>query len=81
MQINYKTTTKVLLAVVAYDTAVSLYNLYVVNPRNKKRIATLTQQRDDMVTLANLLAQKLDANGLELDEFEVFAIDEMALKY
>lgn len=81
MKINYKTVTKILLAVVAYDTAASLYNLLVVEPQHKKHIALLKSQRDDCKTLCHLLSQKLDANGIELDEFDIFAIDEMTLKY
>lgn len=77
MKINYKTTTKILLAVTAYDIVVSLYNMHVVNPRNQKKFTRLIQERDDARRLSDYFAAKLDAAGFEVDTFERIIIDDL----
>lgn len=77
MQINYKTTTKILLAVVAYDTAVSLYNMYVIDPRNQKKFTKLLKERDDARRLSDYFAAKLDANNIPVEAFDAIVIDNL----
>jgi hypothetical protein len=77
MQINWKTTTKILAAIVATDTAVGLYNLYVVNPKNQKLFTQLKEQRDAARELSQLFAKKLDDNGIEVTAFDRIVMDNL----